>query len=137
MLHKDLEFQQRLQEKRQKELDEQSITCVECGSQYFELISARKYQLHHQVIIGQDVPHQQGIGPYKVLRCVRCGSLIEPRISYSSRDLVQNNYGKFVDTMEGKSDKRPAELQELKSEELKELRELIKKEDVDEVSDKE
>lgn len=141
MIYSDLQRQIEQQLKEKEKADNECVTCPSCGSIYFESVDVKKFQLHHQVIVGQDIPEKPGIIPYKLLRCIRCSNTIEPRILHNSRDMISNDYDKFLDTMEGKNDKRDVRLQELSSEEIGELRELLKKSNkkkdkTNEVSDK-
>ena len=125
MLYKDLQEQETARLKAQKEYDLECISCPQCDSQWFENVSAQRYQLNHNIIVGQDVPPKQGGVPYKLLRCVRCGNLIEPRVMHNTRDLAASDYDMFLDTMEGKLDVRDKSLHALEAEELAYLRVLI------------
>jgi hypothetical protein len=82
------------------------IDCPKCGSQWFEEVSFARYQADHHVVVGQDVPPQPGISPFKMLRCVRCANLLEPRIVHQTRDLGAKGYDSFLDTLEGVGDTR-------------------------------
>ncbi len=139
MLYTDLEQQEAARLRRQEKIANECISCPQCGCQWLESVSAQRFQLNHNVIVGQDVPPQPGSIPYKLLRCVRCSNLIEPRIIHNTRDLSANSYDEFLDTMEGHNDERSKEQREFTAEERVQLRTLIKSdsEETNEVPPKE
>lgn len=102
----DFERQQMVAMKKETERDLECITCKSCGSQWFEEVRASKYLLEHHLIVGQSVPTKHNMTPYVLLRCMRCGELIEPRIISNMRDVGAKDYDKFIDTMKGKDDAR-------------------------------
>lgn len=126
MLYSDLERQEQARIKAKEKHDNECISCPRCNSQWFEAVNAQRFQLNHNIIVGQDVPPQPSTIPYKLLRCVLCGNLVEPRILHNTRDLAAGDYEVFLDTMEGHLDKRPEDQRELKPEELGKLRQLCK-----------
>jgi len=80
----------------------ESISCTTCQSTWFESVNVYQYKAEHYVIIGQDVPTRRtGMVPYKLLRCIRCSSLLEPRITRGT-DIAGNDYDSFLDTLEDK-----------------------------------
>lgn len=82
-----------------------AVTCTTCDSQWFVPVKAYMYEDNHQVIVGQDVPAVTGVG-YILLQCVRCDTKVAPRILHNARDVAGGDYDYFLDTMEGKEDKR-------------------------------
>jgi hypothetical protein len=86
--------------------DMESVHCPNCGSQWFVEVEAYKFQANHNVVLGQHVPTKPGAVPYYVLKCLFCKDLLEPHILFHTRDLGGNDYDDFLDTIEGKKDKR-------------------------------
>lgn len=82
------------------------IRCPTCDSTFFEQVEVSRYQVNHNIIIGQDVPKDPKSMPYKILRCIRCGDLLEPRVLHNTRDVGRDAYDDLLDTLEGKGDKR-------------------------------
>lgn len=82
------------------------ISCPTCGSQWFMEIKANRYQVNHNVILGQDIPEEPNTVAYKLLQCVHCKELLEPRILHNTRDVAGDRYDHFLDTLEGKMDIR-------------------------------
>lgn len=100
-IKKQLEEQELL-----KKIDMECIRCPKCQSQWFEEVTLQKFKADHNVILGQHVPPKPGSIPYYVLKCARCGDLLEPRIIHNTRDLGGNDYDDLLDTLEGKGDTR-------------------------------
>ena len=100
--------QQALMDQIQKQ-KEQCIDCPVCSSQWFTEIEASRYQLDHNVILGQDVPTEPNTVPYKLLKCLRCDNLLEPRVLHNTRDAAGGTYDHFLDTLQGKGDTRDIE----------------------------
>jgi hypothetical protein len=97
--------QEQLKEKLTSELE--CVSCPSCQSTWFEVVDAFQFKADHQVILGQDVPTRRpGMIPYKVFRCLRCSNLLEPLIIHNTRDHAGGDYDNFLDTLEGKNDKR-------------------------------
>jgi transcription elongation factor Elf1 len=82
------------------------ISCPTCSSQWFVEVNANRYQVNHNVILGQDIPPEPNTVPYKLLQCVVCKDLLEPRILHNTRDPAGDRYDNFLDTLEGKMDSR-------------------------------
>lgn len=95
--------------KEQEDRDKECISCPTCGSQWFTEVEAQRYLANHHLIAGQKVPNKPGTVPYQVLRCLQCEKLLEPRIIHNTRDIAGDDYDHFLDTLEGKFDKRPKE----------------------------
>lgn len=84
-----------------KEAEPAYVTCTECKSQYFEEVECSKFLADHHLIIGQHVPTLPGTVSFKLLRCVKCGHLVEPRVINTTRDIAGgDNYSQFLDTLE-------------------------------------
>lgn len=101
------EFQTRetyLEKSRKSDLA--TLQCPECSSRFFEQITVAKYQSDHVVVLGQEVPIKKGGQRYKMLRCVHCQEMIEPRVLSTPRDMMDGDYGELLDTLEGKVDSR-------------------------------
>jgi len=99
-----------LQARQLKKAEDMSLKCVicpKCGSQWFEEVEFQRYQTEHNLIVGQHIPARPGSVPFVMLRCGRCSNLIEPNIVSQARDIGARDYDHFLDTMEGKEDKRP------------------------------
>jgi len=65
------------------------------------------------VIAGQEVPTvEPGLPPYILLRCVYCDTKLQPRIQGQTygHDIASKSYTNFLDTAEGKIDKREEEV---------------------------
>ena len=85
---------------------EECINCPNCNSQWFTEVHANRYQVNHNVILGQQIPAEPNTLAYVLLKCVRCNELLEPRIIHNARDVAGDRYDHFLDTLEGKMDKR-------------------------------
>jgi hypothetical protein len=72
----------------------------------------QRFKIDHNVVLGQSVPAKPGSVPYVMLRCARCSNMIEPRIVHATRDVAGGGYDHFLDTMEGKDDKREKKQEE-------------------------
>jgi len=107
------DFERSTVEKQREKMKEEANTvhCPKCDSQFFEEISVTRYDANHNIILGMGVPVKSTAMPYKFLKCIRCGDLLEPRIVHNSRDFTSGEYDLCLDTMEGKYDKRPKEAQ--------------------------
>jgi hypothetical protein len=82
------------------------IRCPCCDSTFFEQIEVSRYQVNHNIIIGQDVPKDPKSMPYKLLKCIRCNDILEPRIIHNTRDVGRDAYDELLDELEGKGDTR-------------------------------
>ncbi len=69
--------------------------CPKCGMSWLELIKLRQFNKDFQVILGQE-PASATQDVFFVLRCVKCGELIEPNVN----DLANKKYGRFLDEIE-------------------------------------
>jgi len=101
-----------LEKQQQKLMDQieknklECINCPTCGSQWFTEIKAQRYQLDHNIILGQAIPTEPNTIPYLLLKCIRCENLLEPKILHNTRDVAGGKYDNFLDTIEGKFDTR-------------------------------
>jgi DNA-directed RNA polymerase subunit RPC12/RpoP len=75
--------------------------CPHCGMSWLELVKMRQFNRDFQVILGQE-PAQAGPDVFYILRCVKCGELIEPNVMLSSQDLRRKAYDRFLDEVEAK-----------------------------------
>lgn len=105
----EFEAQQNAFMEQMRKHDLECISCPTCESQFFEQIEVMKFKADHHVILGQDVPPKPGSQPYRLLRCVHCQNLLEPRIIHNTRDVIGGDYEELLDTLEGKRDKRVKE----------------------------
>ena len=96
-----------------KDLD--CIKCPDCEGQWFEEVRCQRFKVDHHVILGQPIPAKEGSVPYIMLKCVHCGHMIAPKVLHSVRDTAGGDYDHFLDTVEGKMDKRA---EEVKSEKI-------------------
>lgn len=104
---------------RQKDLE--SVSCPTCDSQWFEEVTVCRFKLDHFVALGQKIPRRPNQQEYVMLKCVRCGDYLEPRVSVDMRDMAHEGYEFLLETLEGKHDSRESEKKEdgkLQSEEL-------------------
>lgn len=93
--------------KREAELQLECVRCLKCDSTWFEEVDCYQFKADHHLILGQNVPTRRtGMIPYKMLRCLQCQNLLEPRIISNTRDIAGNDYDHLLDTLEGKLDKR-------------------------------
>lgn len=100
--------QEALRNKLNSELE--SVVCPKCQSTWFEQIDAFQFRADHNLILGQDVPvRKTGMIAYKVLRCLRCNDCLEPRVIHTTMDSAGGDYNDFLDTLQGKNDKRTTE----------------------------
>lgn len=89
------------------------VSCPKCGAQWFTEIKVSRYQVNHNVVLGQAVPTEPDTIPYILLKCVKCEDLLEPRILHNTRDVAGGGrYDHFLDTLEGKYDDREVEEKE-------------------------
>jgi len=86
--------------------DQECIACPKCGGEWMEEVKAQRFKDDHNVVIGQPVPSKPGSIPYIILRCLYCNNMIEPRVVHQTRDIAGGDYNHFLDTVEGKMDKR-------------------------------
>lgn len=107
--YEDFERQQMEILKQHKKEETDCIFCPKCRSRWFEEVELYQFRANHNVILGQQVPVKPGSIPYYVLKCVRCGDLLEPRIIHNTRDIGGNDYDSLLDTLEGKDDAREKE----------------------------
>jgi DNA-directed RNA polymerase subunit RPC12/RpoP len=107
-----------------KEKDKPAIVCPTCDSQWFHEIVAAKYMYDHTVVTGQRVPTVPGQAEYILLQCVRCGDIVEPKMSLHELDYTRKGYLDLRKTLMGEGDKRK-------------VKEEVKEEKKDEVQDKE
>lgn len=105
----DFEKKQAQLQEKQRELDLETVRCPKCDSQWFEQVRFARFKADHHIILGQDVPVRPGSVQYTLLRCACCGDMLEPRVLHNSRDVASGDYDHFLDTIEGKLDKRPKE----------------------------
>jgi hypothetical protein len=68
------------------------LACPECTATYFETVTANRYKKAHTVVIGQDVP-TTGLPPFRFLRCLNCGQLIEPDYIFTADPLNKRYQG--------------------------------------------
>ena len=118
--YEDFERQQNAFMEQMKKHDMQCVSCPNCGSQFFEQFEVAKFKADHNVILGQDIPISPGSAPYKLLRCVFCKDVLEPRIIHHTRDVIGGDYDQLLDTLEGKLDIRP-KVEKKKEEEKNEV----------------
>ena len=102
----DFEKEQRALTDKLKKIDMECISCTVCQSQFFEEVSVMKFKSSHNIILGQNVPAKPGTISYKILRCIHCQNILEPRILHHVRDIAGGDYDELLDTLEGKRDKR-------------------------------
>jgi hypothetical protein len=103
---------EKMQEKaidQMRKTQAECITCPTCSSQWFEEVTFQRYQLNHNVIHSQNIPQEPNTAGYKLLKCVHCRDLLEPRILQNIRNPVGDRYDNFLDTLEGKLDTRKEE----------------------------
>src|SRR5687768_1593268 len=102
----DFERQQQRIMRELEQRDLECLSCPNCSSQWFEQVKVSRYKADHNIILGQEVPPKSNTVPYIVLRCIRCSDFLEPRVLHNTRDVVGGDYSHFLDTIEGKKDKR-------------------------------
>ena len=123
-LYSDFEKRQALLQEKQRELDLEVIRCPKCDSQWFEQVVFARFKADHHIILGQDVPVRPGSLQYTLLRCACCKDLLEPRVLHNTRDVASGDYDHFLDTLEGKHDKRAEQEEEKKEEDALQAEEL-------------
>ena len=74
------------------------VKCPKCTATWFEEIWVAQYVDEHTVILGQGVPSKNGV-KFSILRCIKCGDLIEPRMLRNNRDTANQLYDHFLDSM--------------------------------------
>ena len=109
----EFERQQSAFMNQMKKQDLECLSCKNCGSQFFEQIFVSKFKADHNITLTQKIPVvPPGAESFKLLRCIYCRSITEPRVMPDRRDLMSGDYDKLLDTVEGKNDKRPKEQME-------------------------
>ncbi len=108
--------------------DKQVVQCPKCACSFFEEIEFYQFDMNHHVVLGQKVPKAfTDTIPYILLKCGRCGDVLEPSLLNTVNSLgAPNGYDRFLDQMEGKDDKRttPSEIDLLKAE-VTQLKETV------------
>jgi hypothetical protein len=119
--YEQMEAQARAIREQQRGKDLECCSCPTCDSQWFEEVTISRYKLDHYVTLGQKVPQRPNQQAFVMLKCVRCGDFLEPRVSIDLRDFAHDGYDFLKDTLEGKGDTRKEPKKEdgkLQSEEL-------------------
>lgn len=74
---------------------EKAIICSACNNTWFEEVEIKQFDNMAPVTIGQKIPTVH-FTKFYVLRCIKCGELLEPNIMYTSMDSVRKAYDKLV-----------------------------------------
>jgi hypothetical protein len=106
----DFEKSINVAERAEMERRAESVTCKKCNSQWFEQVEVSEFVADHHVVVGQKVPERPSTIPYIVLRCIRCESLVAPRVLHATRDIAAGSFDSFLDTLEDKGDTRKAKM---------------------------
>ena len=75
--------------------------CPKCGMSWLEEIEVKQYDKDTQVILGQRPAVASHIR-FWVLRCIKCGELIEPNVMLAAQDLTRKAYDAFLDEIEAR-----------------------------------
>lgn len=81
-------------------ISNKTFTCANCGFTYFECIKAQKYPLEQSSILGQAPAPEYGGAPFYILRCVKCGNIVEPNVIKGVRDPLNDPYDNFISELE-------------------------------------
>ena len=92
------EVEQKMQPDNKKDITEGVLKCPGCKSSWFEQVRAQQYIDDHTVILGQPAPPKVG-AEFFLLRCTKCGDLSEPRVLRQSRDIANQLYDNFLDSL--------------------------------------
>ena len=79
--------------------DENAVHCVKCGCTWLEQVLIRQYDKDHLVILGQQVQPATEVG-FWILKCIKCGDLMEPNVQSGPQDMYRKGYDKFLNIME-------------------------------------
>lgn len=74
---------------------EETVVCASCGSWWMEEVSIGRFQRAHYLLVGQEIPRVVPGEAFKLLRCVQCGQLHEPRLDLGIASLETRVYEKF------------------------------------------
>lgn len=87
---------------RRAEPDTSNIAkCPKCGLSWLEEVTVKQFDKDKSVILGQKIPVGSA-NSFIVLRCIKCGEILEPNILHPSRDAVRTAYDRFLDEVEAK-----------------------------------
>jgi len=78
---------------------EKAIVCPGCGLTWFEQVEIQQFDQFNSVVLGQKTAP---INPVKfiILRCIKCGELLEPNILYNTMDNIRKAYDKLLTALE-------------------------------------
>lgn len=76
------------------------VKCPGCDCEFFEIITVQRIERDHTVVLGQQLPSAEHSG-FKIMKCVRCSTLLEPVITGHRQDSLGKLYRRFIDQLEG------------------------------------
>jgi len=75
--------------------------CPKCQMSWLEEIEVKQYDKDAQVILGQR-PATVTTVRFWILRCIKCGELVEPNVMLAANDQTRKAYDAFLDEFETK-----------------------------------
>lgn len=89
--------------REEKENRKNTVYCSNCDFDYFEDVHAERFERSASVLLGQGLPVKRGSqGAFRFLRCLRCGTLHEPRLNLSGPNVYRRQYDKLFEEMGNK-----------------------------------
>lgn len=82
------------------------MRCPSCSFTWFEEIRCKQYLSEHTTIVGGSIAPASDV-EFRLLRCVKCSDLLEPRILRGTRDFLHKEYDKFTEELEQANIKGP------------------------------
>jgi predicted nucleic-acid-binding Zn-ribbon protein len=100
-MNRDMRSTDKFDQMNQEPVATNIAKCPKCGMSWLEEIEIKQYDKDAQVILGQR-PAVANAVRFWVLRCVKCGELIEPNVLLTGQDYVGRAYDTFLDEIEAK-----------------------------------
>ena len=86
------------QPKKDNQINIDIVTCPNCNSEWFEIVSVSQYKKHTSIILGQKPVKKESI-EYFLYRCIKCNEIFEPEVQGGQHDQMRKKYDKFLDHM--------------------------------------
>ena len=78
--------------------------CAGCGCQFFELVEVHQFKASHYITLGVAPPKVDGATTFKLLRCVSCLEVHEPKINLQNFDTRRASYDLLIEQLGGLDD---------------------------------
>jgi hypothetical protein len=78
------------------------MECPSCCCQFFEEKRIRRFKKFHTVVHGQNVPPADPGVEFVLLKCIRCGQMVEPELLSGRMDTPAKLYDILLKEIEGR-----------------------------------